>query len=207
VFNYLTGYSKQTEFRKLWVAPINLREKITAQIETEISHAKAGRPAHLIFQMNALVDPQMICLLYRASQAGVKIDLIIRGICCLRPGLPRISENIHVHSIVGRFLEHSRVYYFGNGGDPKLYMGSADLMQRNLDRRVEIVFPLENPSLRQSVYDKLQTLLADNMQARRMRPDGSYERLRPQGRKRGVHAQNKFLGNDQHPKIVRRRQR
>jgi polyphosphate kinase len=207
VFNYLTGYSNQKQFRKLWVAPINLRQKMVQQIEIEIEHARAGRQAHLIFQMNALVDPEMICLLYRASQAGVKIDLIIRGICCLRPGLTGISENIRVYSIIGRFLEHSRVYYFANGGEPKLYMGSADLMQRNLDRRVEIVFPLERPHLLQSVYEKLQILLSDNLQSRRMRPDGSYERLQPPGRKRGVHAQNLFLWGENPPGNNRYRKR
>ena len=193
VFNYLTGYSNQKIFRKLWVAPINLRQKMAAQIEQEAEHAKAGRPASLIFQMNALVDPEMICLLYRASQAGVKIDLLIRGICCLRPGLKGISDNIHVYSIVGRFLEHSRVYYFANGGDTKIYLGSADLMQRNLDRRVEVVFPIEKPKLQQSIYEKLQILLSDNIQAREMNADGSYTRRHPQGRKRGISAQNRFI--------------
>ncbi len=185
LFNYLTGYSRQTKFRKLLVAPINLRQEMASKIRRETEHAKAGRPARLIFQMNALVDPEMIELLYAASNAGVKIELIIRGICCLLPGLPGWSENIRVVSIVGRFLEHSRIFYFENGGTPELYAGSADLMQRNLDRRVEVVFPIESPKLKAHVVKKiLATLLADNVQARELQPDGSYVRLKPQDRKR-----------------------
>jgi polyphosphate kinase len=185
LFNYLTGYSRQTKFRKLLVAPINLRQEMARRIQRETEHAKAGRPARLIFQMNALVDPEMIELLYAASNAGVKIDLIIRGICCLLPGLPGWSENIRVISIVGRFLEHARIFYFENGGESELYAGSADLMQRNLDRRVEVVFPIESPKLKAHVVNKvLATLLADNVQARELKPDGSYERLKPKDRKR-----------------------
>ncbi|MBB6049796.1 polyphosphate kinase 1 [Armatimonas rosea] len=185
LFNYLTGYSRQTKFRKLLVAPINLRQEMARRIQREAEHAKAGRPARLIFQMNALVDPEMIELLYAASGAGVRVELIIRGICCLLPGLPGWSENIRVVSIVGRFLEHARIFYFENGGEPELYAGSADLMQRNLDRRVEVVFPIENPKLKAHVVNKvLATLLADNVQARELKPDGSYERLKPKDRKR-----------------------
>lgn len=185
LFNYLTGYSRQTKFRKLLVAPINLRQEMARRIQRETEHAKAGRPARLIFQMNALVDPEMIELLYAASGAGVRVELIIRGICCLLPGLPGWSENIRVISIVGRFLEHARIFYFENGGEPELYAGSADLMQRNLDRRVEVVFPIENPKLKAHVVNKvLATLLADNVQARELKPDGSYERLKPKDRKR-----------------------
>ncbi|WP_395140478.1 polyphosphate kinase 1 [Armatimonas sp.] len=187
LFNYLTGYSRQTKFRKLLVAPINLRQEIARRIQRETEHARAGRPAHLIFQMNALVDPEIIALLYDASRAGVKIELIIRGICCLLPGLPGWSENIRVISIVGRFLEHARIFYFENGGSgsSELYAGSADLMQRNLDRRVEVVFPIENPKIKAHVVKKiLATLLADNVQTRELKSDGSYERLRPQDRKR-----------------------
>ncbi|MCX6367861.1 MAG: polyphosphate kinase 1 [Armatimonadetes bacterium] len=185
LFNYLTGYSRQTKFRKLLVAPINLRQEIAYRIQRETEHAKAGRAAKLIFQMNALVDPEMIGLLYDASRAGVKIELIIRGICCLLPKLPGWSENIRVISIVGRFLEHARIFYFENGGDSELYAGSADLMQRNLDRRVEVVFPIESPKLKAHVVKKiLATLLADNVQARELQPDGSYERLKPTDRKR-----------------------
>lgn len=194
LFNYLTGYSRQTSFRKMLVAPINLRERVAQMIQHEIDNAKAGQPARLIFKMNALVDPDMIDLLYAASRAGVRVDLIVRGICCLRPGIKGISDNIEVISIVGRFLEHSRVYYFENGGDPLVYMGSPDLMQRNLDRRVEILFPIEDPVLREHVVrDILAVLLADNAQARRLRPDGTYERLRPLRRKRRIDAQALFL--------------
>ncbi len=194
LFNYLTGYSRQTSFRKLLVAPINLRERMAEMITRESEHARAGRPARLIFQMNALVDVEMIDLLYKASQAGVRVDLIIRGICSLRPGLAGISENITVVSLVGRFLEHARIYYFENGGDPNLYLGSADLMTRNLDRRVEALFPVEAPALRDYVVkDVLSTLLADNVNASRLRSDGAWERIRPEPRKRRVDAQAIFL--------------
>ena len=194
LFNYLTGYSRQATFRKMLVAPINLRQQMAKMIVRETEHAIAGRPAHLIFKMNALVDPQMIELLYKASQAGVKIDLIVRGICSLRPGVAGVSENIRVVSLVGRFLEHSRVYYFENGGEPALYMGSADLMTRNLDRRVEVLFPLENAELRRHVVDDvLHVLLSDTVQARQLLPDGSWERVKPEGRKRGVDAQARIL--------------
>jgi polyphosphate kinase len=197
LFNYLTGYSRQRTFRKLLVAPINLRERVAAMIERETENARAGRPARLIFKMNALVDPQMIDLLYAASRAGVRVDLIVRGICCLRPGVKGISDNITVISVVGRFLEHSRVYYFENGGAAEVYMGSADLMQRNLDRRVEVLFPIEDAGLREHVVrDILQVILADNVQARRLLPDGSYERVRPEPRKRRIDSQAGFLRGD-----------
>jgi polyphosphate kinase len=151
LFNLLTGYSRQKTFRKILVAPINLRERMAQMIQRETEHARQGRSAHLIFKMNALVDPQMIDLLYGASRAGVTVDLIVRGICCLRPGLPGVSDNISVVSVVGRFLEHSRAYYFANGGQAELYLGSADLMERNLDRRVEVLFPIEDARLREHV--------------------------------------------------------
>ncbi len=147
VFNYLTGYSAKNEYRKFMVAPINLRSGIESLIRREIELHHKGEPGHLIFKMNALVDKPLIRLLYEASQAGVKIDLIVRGMCCLRPGVPGLSENIRATSIVGRFLEHSRIYYFRNGGDAQVYLGSADLMPRNLDRRVEIVFPIRDVRL------------------------------------------------------------
>ena len=147
LFNYLTGYSKQRHYRKLLVAPVNLRNSIANLIRREIVHKKAGRPARLVFKMNALTDPQMVRLLYEASQAGVEVDLILRGICCLRPGVPGISETIRVTSIVGRFLEHSRVLYFANGGNEEIFLGSADLMERNLDRRVEVLFPILDPTI------------------------------------------------------------
>ena len=143
LFNYLTGYSAKTSYRKLLVAPVTLRERMRKMIEREIEHQQNGRGGHLIFKMNALVDKKMIQLLYKASQAGVKVDLLVRGICCLRPGVPGASENIRVTSIVGRFLEHSRIFYFRNGGQEEVYLGSADLMPRNLNRRVEVDFPVQ----------------------------------------------------------------
>jgi polyphosphate kinase len=184
LFNYLTGYSAKTDYRKLLVAPVNLRQRFEALIEREIEHQKKGREGHLIFKVNALEDPPFIRLLYRASQAGVKIQLLVRGICCLRPGIAGVSENIEVTSIVGRFLEHSRIFYFHNGGDEEVYVGSADLMPRNIDRRVEVVFPLSDPKLIRRIRDDvLAVYLADNVKARRMQADGSYVRRRSDGRK------------------------
>jgi polyphosphate kinase len=181
LFNFLTGYSRQRRYRTLLVAPVNLRDRLNWLIEREIAHAASGRPGHLIFKLNAVVDPSIIDLLYRASQAGVKIDLIARGICCLRPGVPDLSENIQVRSIVGRFLEHSRVYYFGNGGEPEVFLGSADLMQRNLDRRVETLFPIEDCGLVAHIRDNLlDVYLRDNARARVLLPNGSYVRLHPE---------------------------
>jgi len=180
LFNFLTGYSRQTHYHKLLVAPFTLRERLTALIEREIAHARSGRGGQLIFKINAVVDPTVIDLLYRAAQAGVQVDLIARGICCLRPGVPGLSETVTVRSVVGRFLEHSRIYYFANGGAPEVYLGSADLMQRNLDRRVETLFPLEDEALVAHVHDKLlMVYLNDNTRARTLRPDGTYVRAHP----------------------------
>ena len=180
LFNFLTGFSAQTEYRKLLVAPVNLRQKLEALIRREIEHAKKGSKARLIFKMNSIVDPHMIQLLYAASQAGVKVDLFIRGMCCLRPGLKGVSENIRVVSIVGRYLEHSRVYYFQNNGKEEIYLGSADLMQRNLDHRVEVVFPVERPEHIKYLRDHvLAAYLRDNTRARLMQPDGTYIRMKP----------------------------
>jgi polyphosphate kinase len=177
LFNYLTGYSRERAYKKLLVAPINLRERIAALIEREVAHARAGRAARLVFKMNALVDPDMIHALARASQAGVRVDLLVRGVSCLRPGVPSVSERITVTSVVGRFLEHSRIYWFANGGAEEVYLGSADLMPRNLDRRVEVLFPVEDPVLvRQLRWDVLETYLRDNSRARVMRSDGTYAR-------------------------------
>lgn len=180
-FNSLTGYSRQTDYRKLIVAPSRLREEILRRIEREVArHAEHG-DGYLAFKMNALVDKACIQALYRASQAGVKVDLQVRGICCLRPGIPGISENITVTSIVGRFLEHARLYYFHNGGDEELFLGSADLMPRNLDRRVETLFPIENPVLRARLREHvLKIHLQDNVRARQLQADGSYVRLAPE---------------------------
>lgn len=177
LFNYLTGYSAKKDYRKLLVAPINLRPCMEALINREIEYHRQGEQGHLIFKMNSLVDKPMIQCLYRASQAGVKVELIVRGICCLRPGLPGVSENIRVASVVGRFLEHSRVFYFRNGGNPAIYLGSADLMPRNINNRVEVLFPLEDASLvRYLRAEVLEHYLQDNVKARRMHPDGTYER-------------------------------
>jgi polyphosphate kinase len=180
LFNYLTGYSRQTRYRKLLVAPVNLRAGIAERIEREIDCARRYGTGRLVFKCNSLVDPDMIDALYRASQAGVRVDLIVRGICCLRPGLPGLSERIRVVSIVGRFLEHSRLYYFQNHGDEELYLGSADLMPRNLDHRVETLTPVEDVNVRAYLRDEiLDGYLRDTVQARELQPDGSYRRVAP----------------------------
>jgi polyphosphate kinase len=172
LFNYLTGYSKQMEYRKFLVAPVNLRQRMMGFIERETEHGEQG---HIILKSNSLVDPQLIRALYRASQAGVKVDLIIRGICCLRPGLPDVSENIRVFSVVGRYLEHTRVYYFSNNGESEMYIGSADLMPRNIDRRVEVLFPIEDPTLRQHILENvLQVYLQDSAEAYVLQGNGEY---------------------------------
>ena len=180
VFNYLTAYSAKTDYRKLLLAPIALRERLEQLIEGEIAHARAGRPARLIFKVNALADPRIIRLLYEASRAGVQVDLIVRGVCTLLPGIAGVSENIRVRSIVGRFLEHSRIFYFWNGGREQLFLGSADLMSRNISRRVEILFPIEKPALLRHLRDRiLSVYLDDNVKAREMTPDGGYIRVKP----------------------------
>ena len=194
LFNYLTGYSGKRDYRKLLVAPINLRERMTALIRREIKHHKAGHQGHLIFKMNALVDPPIIQELYRASQAGVKVDLLVRGICCLRPGLKGVSENITVTSIVGRFLEHSRVYWFDNAGNQEVYLGSADLMPRNINRRVEVLFPVQDQRLANYLRNEvLQTYLSDNVKARRMQTDGSYIRVKPEDKQTLLNSQEWLL--------------
>jgi polyphosphate kinase len=200
LFNFLTGYSRQRRYRELLVAPHNLRERLTRLIEREIAHAEAGRSGQLIFKLNAVVDPAMIALLYRASQAGVEVELIARGICCLRPGVAGMSENIRVRSIVGRFLEHSRIYYFGNGGEGEVYLGSADLMQRNLDRRVETLFPLaERGLVRQIREEVLEVYLRDNVRARELRADGSYERAQPAAGEAALDSQAYFAAGHATP--------
>ncbi len=194
LFNYLTGYSRKKDYRKLFVAPINLRHSLIERIQREIDHAVAGRGGHLVFKTNALVDKAIIKLLYKASTAGVEIDLIVRGICCLRPGVEGVSENIRVRSVVGRFLEHSRIYYFGNGGTPEVYLGSADLMPRNIDRRVEVVFPIEDRQhVRYLREEVLETYLKDNVKARLMQPDGSYKQQTPADGDVAVYSQQWFL--------------
>ena len=196
LFNYLTGYSTKNEFRKLLVAPINLRSGLEKLVRREIEYARAGQKAHLIFKVNAIVDTRFIALLYEASQAGVKVDLLVRSMCSLKPGIKGVSENITVVSIVGRYLEHSRVYYFRNAGNEEIYMGSADLMQRNLDHRVEILFPLENTEHVRYVRDKmLETYLKDNMRARFMQQDGTYVRLESPSEDKAVDVQEFFMNH------------
>jgi polyphosphate kinase len=181
LFNFLTGYSGKSDYRRLLVAPVNLRERLSTLIEREIGHAREGRAAALIFKMNALVDQRMIRSLYRASTAGVKVQLLVRGICCLRPRLPGISENIEVISIIGRFLEHSRIYYFRNGGEEEVYVGSADLMPRNIDHRVEVLVPINDPGMIRHLRDDVLAIyLADNVKARQMQPNGSYVKRHPE---------------------------
>jgi polyphosphate kinase len=180
LFNYLTGFAKQQNFRKLLVAPVTLRNGMEALIRREIDHANNGRGGHIRAKMNALVDPAVIALLYEASQAGVRIELIIRGMCCLRPGLPGISENISVISVIGRFLEHSRIFWFANGGNSELFIGSADWMGRNLDRRVEAVTPIEDPQLKAQLESLVELYLNDSA-AWHMEADGHYQQRQHEG--------------------------
>ncbi|HZS05100.1 MAG TPA: polyphosphate kinase 1 [Blastocatellia bacterium] len=180
LFNFLTGYSRQEKYRKLLVAPINMRDRITALVRREIRNHEAGLPAGIVAKFNSLTDTKLIEELCAASRAGVPVDLLVRGVCCVRPGLPGHSETIRVGSIVGRFLEHSRVYRFVNGGEEEIYIGSADLMNRNLDRRVEVLFPLEDERIRERVRrDVLELGLADNAKMRWLQADGTYLRLQP----------------------------
>ncbi|MDY6785374.1 MAG: polyphosphate kinase 1 [Cyanobacteriota bacterium] len=179
LFNYLTGYSRQKSYRKLLVSPVNLRDRIMEMIHREIENCRQGGSGRIVAKMNSLVDSKIITALYEASCTGVQIDLIIRGICCLRPGLTNISENIRVISIVGQLLEHSRIFYFHNNGDDEVYIGSADWMPRNLDRRVEAVTPIEDPEIRKDLQEILGVLLSDNRQAWELQSDGSYIQRQP----------------------------
>ena len=177
LFNYLTGYSRQRSYRQLLVAPVNMRDRTLALIRREMEQTQSSRiPGRIIAKMNSLVDPQIIATLYEASRAGVQIDLIVRGMCSLRPQIPGISENIRVISIVGRFLEHSRIYYFHNQGEEEIYIGSADWMPRNLDRRVEAITPVRDPDLAKDLEEILGITLADNCQAWELQSDGSYKK-------------------------------
>ncbi len=196
LFNYLTGYSSKKEYQKLLVAPINLRSRMEALISREIEIQKNGGEGHLVFKINSMVDKKMIQLLYKASQAGVKVDLFVRGICCLRPGLAGISDNIQVISIVGRFLEHSRIYYFRNGGSEEIYLGSADLMPRNIDRRVEVLFPVEDRQMIQHIRDDILSYYGkDNVKARKMLADGTYLRIPPNKDEEPLNIQNWLINN------------
>jgi len=200
VFNFLTAYAEYPSYDPLIVSPVNLAERSLAMIERETEHARQRRPARIIAKMNALLEKNVIMALYRASQAGVEIDLIVRGMCALRPGIRGVSDRIRVRSIVGQFLEHSRIFYFANGGDEEIYLSSADWMPRNLYERVEVMFPVLDPLLRERIRQEiLQSYLADTMKARILQPDGTYVRAtRRRGRGRGASigfsAQNFLIG-------------
>lgn len=196
LFNFLTAYSQHDEYRKLLVAPINLRERMIELIKRETSNAAKGLPARIIAKMNRLADTEIIHALYEASQAGVKIDLIVRGVCMLRPEVEGLSENIRVRSIVGRLLEHSRVYYFANAGEEEVYMGSSDWMPRNLDRRVEVLTPIIDAGLKKYLKDEfLSAYLRDNLKSRRLLPSGTYERVYPVSDEEVFDCQMSFQGN------------
>ncbi len=196
LFNALTGYARQPAYHKLILAPLALRDQLIRRIEREIAWHRQEGGGYLAFKMNGLVDPECIKALYRASQAGVRVELQVRSICCLRPGIAGISENIRVSSIVGRFLEHARIYCFGNGGAPEILLGSADLMPRNLDRRVELLFPVEDPVLKAAVQTILRIHLQDNQQARRLLANGCYERINPSGNDPVINSQQWLVERD-----------
>jgi polyphosphate kinase len=179
LFNFLTGYSRQQSYRKILVAPVNLRDRMVSLIRREIDHCKQGNPGRIIAKMNSLVDPKIIQNLYEASQAGVEIDLIVRGMCCLRPGIKGLSDKIRVISLIGRYLEHSRIFYFQNNGQDEVYIGSADWMPRNLDRRVEAVTPIEDRAIATELKAILDILLSDNRQAWELQSDGTYIQRKP----------------------------
>jgi polyphosphate kinase len=181
MFNLLTGYSSAPQWKKLAVAPLNLRDTFVKLIRNEVEQVKSGKEGHIIAKMNSLVDSGIIKELYKASSAGVKIDLIVRGMCCLKPGIEGVSDNIRVISIVGRLLEHSRIFYFSNGANPKIFMSSADWRPRNLDRRVEALFPVEDEDLKARIIKLLDITLRDNVKAREQQPDGSYKRVERDG--------------------------
>jgi polyphosphate kinase len=191
-FNVLTGYSDPPVWNKISVAPLGLRDRLVELIDQEIQFASAEKPARIIAKMNSLVDREIISQLYEASSAGVKIDLIVRGICVLRPGVPGVSSNITVRSIVSRFLEHSRIYYFSGGGEEKCYLSSADMMPRNLNSRVELFFPVETDLHRKRILGILELLMNDNQKSHEMRADGSYRRCKP-GSKPKINAQDQLV--------------
>ena len=175
----LTGFASPTDYRKIVVAPTGMRKRLIELIQREIDQARAGRPARIFAKMNAIVDSEIIALLYEASGAGVAVDLIVRGISCLRPGLPGVSERIRVVSVIGRFLEHSRVWYFGNNGAAEVYISSADWMPRNLDRRIETAVPLESPAHREAVREQLELMWCDHRQAWDLASDGTWTQRQP----------------------------
>jgi polyphosphate kinase len=194
VFNALTGFARITDYEELWVAPVTLRRELTARIDREAEHARAGRPAGIRGKVNAITDAGIIRALYRASQAGVPIDLMVRGMCVLRPGVPGVSENIRVRSIIGRFLEHSRIYVFENGGEREVHIASADWMGRNLDRRVELAAPVLDPTLAETIDGHILAVqLADNVRSRELLENGSYKRLTPGPGEMPIDAQRIFL--------------
>jgi len=208
LFNMLTGLGQFQGARKYLIAPFTVHEALLKRIQREAANAREGKPARIIAKMNALVDRDVIEALYRASQAGVKIELIVRGICCLRPGLPGVSENITVRSIVGRFLEHSRVFCFQNENDPEVWVGSADWMPRNFFRRIETVFPIEDAALKQRVFEHiLETLLADNTRASLLDSEGAYHRV-PREKGAAIRSsQNEFMEEALGEAKARRKQR
>ena len=177
-FNYLSGYSDQPEYNHLHVSPFEIRDSFIEYIDDEIASHKQFGNGHILAKMNSLTDKRVIMKLYEASQAGVRVDLIIRGICCLKPQVPGVSENIHVRSIVGRFLEHSRIYYFHHNGDENLFLSSADMMTRNMIKRVEIEFPILDRAIKKEILSLMDVYLADNTKARELHPDGTYRHVR-----------------------------
>ena len=193
VFNTLTGLAGYPGLKKLMVAPFDMHSRLIGLIDRERDHARAGKPARIVAKLNALVDQEIIEKLYEASCADVTIDLIVRGICCLRPKMSGLSDNIRVISIVGRFLEHSRIFYFENAGQPRVFLSSADWMPRNFYRRIELAFPVENPALRDQIINEvLPSFLHDRVKARELQPDGTYRRLKPEGAEPRAQAQWHF---------------
>jgi polyphosphate kinase len=188
-FNAITGFSLPQRFRKIDAAPIGLRERILEMIEAETERKKHGQKARIFAKLNSLVDPELIEALYRASAAGVEIKLNVRGICCLRPGVPNLSKNISVVSIIDRYLEHSRILFFHHGGDRRVFISSADWMPRNLDHRVELLVPVEDQTLKDRLLLTLRTYFKDNVKSRRLLPDGRYERIRSSGKRPPLRAQ------------------